>query len=79
MSTRRVDLVRQLAVSSRLLGGRAAVAAAMVWGLAWIAIARSTDEPRSVGTVVVGQVGPAEKAGDTATSGRLDAADQHRQ
>jgi hypothetical protein len=37
---------------SRLLGARVAVAAAMVWGLAWIAIARSTDEPRSPVTAI---------------------------
>ena len=30
------------------LGGRLAVAAAMAWGLAWIAIARLTDDPRSM-------------------------------
>jgi hypothetical protein len=39
-------------VLSRLLGGRVAVGAAMVWGLAWIAIARSTDEPRSAVTAI---------------------------
>jgi hypothetical protein len=37
---------------SRLLGARVAVAAGMVWGLAWIAIARSTDEPRSWVTAI---------------------------
>lgn len=32
------------------LGGRWAVAAAMAWGLAWIAVGRLADEPRSVAT-----------------------------
>ncbi|HEU5145017.1 MAG TPA: tryptophan-rich sensory protein [Dermatophilaceae bacterium] len=32
------------------LGGRWAVAAAMAWGLGWIAIGRLTDEPRSLVT-----------------------------
>lgn len=34
-------------VFARALGGRYAVAAAMAWGLAWIAIARASDEPQS--------------------------------
>jgi len=34
-------------VFARQLGGRYAVAAAMAWGLAWIAIARATDEPQT--------------------------------
>jgi hypothetical protein len=34
-------------VLARRLGGRWAVAAAMAWGLAWIAVGRLTDEPRS--------------------------------
>ncbi len=34
-------------VFARQLGGRHAVAAAMAWGLMWIAIARATDEPQS--------------------------------
>ena len=33
-------------------GGRWAVAAAMAWGLAWIAVGRLTDEPRSTATAV---------------------------
>jgi hypothetical protein len=41
---------------ARLLGRRAAVAAAMMWGLGWIAIARSTDEPRSVVTAIAAVV-----------------------
>ena len=32
---------------ARRLGGRWAVAAAMAWGLVWIAVGRLTDEPRS--------------------------------
>jgi hypothetical protein len=32
---------------ARRLGGRWAVAGAMAWGLAWIAVGRLTDEPRS--------------------------------
>ena len=32
---------------ARRLGGRWAVAAAMTWGLVWIAVGRLTDEPRS--------------------------------
>jgi hypothetical protein len=34
-------------VLARRMGGRWAVAAAMAWGLAWIAVGRLTDEPRS--------------------------------
>lgn len=34
-------------VLARRLGGRWAVAAAIVWGLGWIAVGRFTDEPRS--------------------------------
>jgi hypothetical protein len=37
---------------TRLLGGNAAVAAAMVWGLGWISIGRTTDEPRSLVTAI---------------------------
>ena len=39
-------------LAARSLGGRVAVAAAMAWGLAWIAVGRSGDEPRSVATAV---------------------------
>lgn len=39
-------------VLARRLGGRWAVAAAMAWGLAWIAVGRLGDEPRSVATGV---------------------------
>ena len=35
-------------VLARRLGGRWAVAAAVAWGLAWVAVGRLTDEPRSV-------------------------------
>ena len=34
-------------ILARRLGGRWAVAAAIVWGLGWIAVGRLTDEPRS--------------------------------
>ena len=37
---------------TRMLGGKAAVAAATVWGLGWIAIGRSTGEPRSLVTAI---------------------------
>lgn len=37
-------------VFARRLGGRWSVAAAMAWGLAWIAVGRIGDEPRSVAT-----------------------------
>ncbi|MFN8196052.1 MAG: tryptophan-rich sensory protein [Nocardioidaceae bacterium] len=37
---------------ARRLGGRWAVAAAASWGLAWIAVGRLADEPRSVATAV---------------------------
>ncbi|MGB7423895.1 MAG: tryptophan-rich sensory protein [Ornithinimicrobium sp.] len=37
---------------ARVLGGRYAVAAAMAWGLAWIAVARVTDEPESIVTAI---------------------------
>ncbi len=33
---------------ARRLGGRYAVAAALAWGLGWIAVGRSADEPRSM-------------------------------
>ena len=35
-------------VLAQRLGGRWAVAAAVAWGLAWVAVGRLTDEPRSV-------------------------------
>ncbi|MER7073290.1 TspO/MBR family protein [Terrabacter sp. NPDC000476] len=38
------------AVFAQQLGGRWTVAAAMAWGLAWIAVGRLGDEPRSVAT-----------------------------
>lgn len=38
------------------LGGRYAVAAAMAWGLAWITVARLTDEPRSLVTGIAAVV-----------------------
>ena len=38
------------------LGGRWAVAAAMAWGLAWIAVGRLTDEPKSTATAVAAVV-----------------------
>ena len=37
---------------ARLLGGRLAVGAALVWGLLWIAIGRTADEPRSTTTAI---------------------------
>lgn len=37
-------------VFARRLGGRWSVAAAMAWGLGWIAVGRLGDEPRSVAT-----------------------------
>lgn len=39
-------------VLARRLGGRWAVALASAWGLAWIAVGRLADEPRSVATAV---------------------------
>jgi hypothetical protein len=41
---------------ARSLGGRVAVAGAMAWGLAWIAVGRAGDEPRSVDTAVAAVV-----------------------
>jgi hypothetical protein len=38
------------------LGGRLAIAAAVIWGLAWIAVGRTTDEPRSAVTAVTAVV-----------------------
>jgi hypothetical protein len=35
---------------ARRLGGRIAVAAAATWGLLWLAIGRTTDQPRSLPT-----------------------------
>lgn len=40
-------------VLARRLGGRFAVAAAMVWGLAWIAVGRTTTEPLALPVAVV--------------------------
>ena len=37
-------------------GGRWAVAAAMAWGLAWIAVGRLTDEPKSTATAITAVV-----------------------
>ena len=37
---------------ARQLGGRLAVGAGLVWGLFWIAIGRTAEEPRSVATAV---------------------------
>lgn len=37
---------------ARRLGGRIAVAAAMAWGLGWIAVGRLADQPRSTVTAV---------------------------
>lgn len=45
-----------LAVHSR---GRLAIGAALAWGLAWIAVARSTDEPRSTVTAAAAGVAAA--------------------
>lgn len=41
---------------ARRLGGRWAVALASAWGLAWIAVGRLADEPRSVATAVAAMV-----------------------
>jgi len=43
-------------VLARRLGGRWAVAAAMAWGLAWIAAGRLGDEPRSAATGIAAVV-----------------------
>ena len=43
-------------VLARRLGGRWAVAAAMAWGLAWIAVGRLGDEPRSPATGIAAVV-----------------------
>jgi hypothetical protein len=62
-SANQVAAVAVLAVAAglgvlfaRRLGGRWAVAAAMAWGLAWIAVGRLGDEPRSVATGIAGIV-----------------------
>lgn len=41
---------------ARQLGGRYAVAAAMAWGLGWIAVARVSSEPESIVTAVAAAV-----------------------
>ncbi len=41
---------------ARALGGRVAVAAAVAWGLAWIAVGRTADEPTSTATAVAAVV-----------------------
>jgi hypothetical protein len=43
-------------VFARRLGGRWSVAAAMAWGLAWIAVGRLGDEPSSVVTGIAAVV-----------------------
>lgn len=40
------------ALLARALGGRLAVAAAIAWGLAWIAVGRTSDAPASTATAV---------------------------
>lgn len=45
--------------------GRLAVAAATAWGLAWVAVARASGEPRSPSTAVVAGVGAAVVLGVT--------------
>lgn len=40
------------ALLARVLGGRLAVAAAIAWGLAWIAVGRTSDSPSSTATAV---------------------------
>lgn len=44
------------AVLARVLGGRIGVAAAMAWGLGWIAAGRLTDEPASTTTGIAAAV-----------------------
>ncbi|MEW1954484.1 TspO/MBR family protein [Terrabacter sp. NPDC080008] len=51
-----VALALTLGVLVPRLGGRWAVTAAMAWGLAWIAIGRLGDEPRSVATGIAAAV-----------------------
>lgn len=44
---------------ARALGGRLSVAAAMTWGLGWIAVGRVADEPRSTSTAVAAMLAAA--------------------
>jgi hypothetical protein len=66
-----------LAVHSR---GRLAIGAALAWGLAWIAVARATDEPRSTVTAVAAGVAAAVVVAATvamrAARGRAGATDR---
>ena len=48
------------------LGGRWAVAAAIAWGLGWIAVGRTTDEPRSLVTAIVAVLAALAVVGATA-------------
>lgn len=41
---------------ARQLGGRISIAAASVWGLLWIVVGRTTDDPRSLPTAVAAAV-----------------------
>ncbi|WP_353082878.1 hypothetical protein [Tessaracoccus lapidicaptus] len=43
-------------ILARTLGGRLAVAAAMAWGLSWIAVGRITDAPESLPTGIAAAV-----------------------
>lgn len=55
---------------ARAFGGRLAVAGAMAWGLAWIAVGRLATEPRSTATAVAALVAAALVLGAAATARR---------
>jgi hypothetical protein len=55
---------------ARRLGGRLAVADAMIWGLAWIAVGRTTSEPRSLTTAVAAVAAAVIIAATTASARR---------
>ena len=55
---------------ARAAAGRWGIAAAMAWGLLWIAVARATSEPSSLPTAVAAALGAIVVLGVTAVVGR---------
>jgi tryptophan-rich sensory protein len=56
---------------ARRLGGRLAVAGATIWGLVWIAVGRTTDDPRSLPTALAAVLVAVIIASATARSRRM--------
>lgn len=62
---------------ARALGGRLSVAAAMTWGLGWIAVGRLADEPRSTSTAVAAMLAAAVVLLATVAARRRGAGSPH--